>query len=97
MPDDYSLYDKMRFGLHAVMNQLRCQPTNEQINTAIASVQAASRREATAARGMCLIIFPGTDHADVCRNGMTEDDCQNLAKSLGGFCRAVRPGSVCPQ
>lgn len=98
MPDDdFSLFDKMRWGYHAVLNQFRTPPSRAEIDAAAASIHASPGGAAAAATGMCLIVFPGTDKEDYCRNGMTNDACQNLAKSVGGFSRTVIPGSVCPQ
>jgi hypothetical protein len=97
MADDFSFFDKMRWGYHSVLNQFRSQPTNDEINSAAASIEAGPRTESAAGRGMCLIVFPGTEREDFCRNGMTNTDCEKLAKQIGGFNRTVIPGSVCPQ
>jgi hypothetical protein len=97
MPDDLSIFEKMRWVYTYGLNKLRTPPTNEKINSIAESLKVDPGLEATAARGMCLIVFPGSDREDFCRNGMTNDACQNLAKASGGFARAVTPGSVCPQ
>ena len=46
-------------------------------------------------RGACMIVFDDGVTPDFCHNGMTDDECRQLAQKVGGDPRPVTPGSVC--
>jgi hypothetical protein len=96
MLDDLNFSEKMRWSYLWTLNKFfKSPPSHQEIDTK-AEAQVVDPHS-TAGRGMCLIVFPGVDKPDYCRNGMTNRDCQDLASSVGGFARPVIPGSVCAQ